>query len=103
MKTIKREDLNEAYKDAVKDDCNLWPEKYEHHGCLVECNFGGKIVTISNNGEAVFVVSDWSGEAIVINGVFEVDFFEDAEDMDLSGDGFKIGETVYMLNEFMKM
>ena len=102
MKTT-REKLPEVYRNMTEGDRKFWPEKYIQHGGLVECNFGGKVVTLSNTGEAVFVVSDWSGDDIIVNGIFEVEFFEDPEDIDLSGDGFRVGDTVYMLHNFMSI
>ena len=64
MKTIKRDELQSEYAKIALS--GFFAEKYEVHGTLVECNFGGLCITIDDGGESCIIVRDWGDDTLQI-------------------------------------
>lgn len=91
--------------DALND------ERYPHysgsiahpHAGMTECNFGGKLIILSDDNESAVVWSDWAGEAIDHHlTVVEIESFFDYEENDFFS-GFKLGDIIYNLSDFEKI
>lgn len=85
---------NNGYKSEFKPD-----------GGLVECNFGGKLIILSNDGDGCLVWSDWADSAVSESLTeCEIEFMPDDEDPE--GDiisGFNMDGNFYRLDEFMRI
>jgi len=103
----------QASYDAIKED-NNFPDEFKAQGSMTECNFGGKLIIINNSGDAVCTWSDWSDAAIDEEvTISEIEYFPDPdadqqEEIDSSEEpamlaGFQINDTIYYLNEFMRI
>lgn len=88
-----------------------YPEEFKPHGSMTECNFGGKLIILSNDGESCIVWSDWADEAVSDKlEEFEI-VYEQNPDNDQEMEiipGFIMNldtenETFYPLNDFMKI
>ena len=103
MKSIKREDLQKEYENVVANCSSFFPEKYEIHGTLVECNLGGLQITLDGNGESCVIVRDWSGDMLSIcTEPIEIEHGNINHDESITA-FFTLGGENYELSEFMKM
>ena len=110
MKT-NRTDLNSEYEKLIQGSEKFWPENYEPHGSLTECNFGGLVVTLDNTGEAVFLVRDYGDEFVYIEGEFEIEY-QSPEICDQDPENYEPDELLacfeynnyfYSLDNFMRI
>ena len=82
---------NNGYKSEFKPD-----------GYLTQCNFGGLLVILSNDGDGCLVWSDWSGDAISEQLTeCEIDYKDNEETGDFEA-YFIFQETEYFLSEVMR-
>jgi hypothetical protein len=101
------EGLQKQFEALREDDPREWPAKFEAHGCMVECNFGGKLVILGNSGEQLIHWSDWADTAIDHElTVAEIIPLQDPDDKNPDSEwkqGFKEGPHQYYLDEFMRI
>lgn len=89
-----------------------YPNEFKAQGAMTDCNFGGKLIILSDSGDSCIVWSDWSDEAVSdrLQECF-ISYQEDPEmEMDEFGNrelqlGFfmEMDETFYSLNNFMRI
>lgn len=82
---------NNGYKSELKPD-----------GYLTQCNFGGLLVILSNDGGGCLVWSDWSGDAIseqLTECEISYKYNEETRDFEAY---FTFQETDYFLSEVMR-
>jgi len=106
MKTIKRSDLNKEYQAIVSDEPKFWPDEYIAHGSYCYCNFGGYVITLSNDSESCIIVGDLGGDTVAISEVLEIEWREDLENEDEENDlivGVELDGSFYRLQDFMKI
>ena len=87
---------------------NGYPKEFKAHSAMMECNFGGMLVIISNSGDAVVVWSDWSDAAVSdVLTECEIEYIlpEDCDDDETaeSEAAFLLNDTWYGLNNFMRI
>ena len=84
---------------------NGYKNEFKPDGSMTECNFGGKLIILSNDGDGCLVWSDWADAAISDNLTeCEIDHIPDPEDPD--GDflsGFYMEGSFYSLGDFMRI
>jgi hypothetical protein len=86
---------------------NGYPNEFKAHGGLMQCNFGGLLVILSNDGEGVLSWQDWADTAIdtvLIESQIEYDnnADEEGEDVEYSPYFLRNGEKYY-LGEFIRL
>ena len=102
MKTIKRSDLNKEYQAIIADDSKFFPADYIAHGSYCYCNFGGYVITLSNDGEACVIVGDLGDDTVTISEVIEIEagyFDDDLQDCNY----IHVGECTIPLDYFTKI
>lgn len=87
---------------------NNYPDEFKPHGTMTECNFGGKLIILSNDGEACIVWSDWADEAVSDKlEEFEIVYKQDDENSEDNGTdvspGFYIDADFVSLDSFMRI
>ena len=105
MKTIKRSDLNKEYQSIIANDSKFFPAEYVAHGSYCYCNFGGYVITLSNDGESCVIVGDLGDDTVTISEVIEIEYREDLENEDEENDmiaGFELDGSFYRLQDFMR-
>lgn len=88
-----------------ENDPGRWPAKFRSHGSMTECNFGGLLIILSNDGESAIVWRDWAGSAIDCEfQVCEIcNWYLDATDEIQIGDSYiKFQGEFVPINNFMR-
>jgi hypothetical protein len=102
-----REEMYKRLENQYLSDYagNGFKNEFKPDGGMVECNFGGKLIILSNDGDSCLVWSDWADSAVSESLTeCEIEFQPDEDDPD--GDlvsGFNMGGTFYRLDEFMRI
>ena len=94
--------LEESYSKIVEDAPYNWPSVMTPQGYMNECNFGGKYIIVSNDGESAVVWSDWNGDAID-DCVELVDMTAFTDEDGLFESGFILDGNQYLLNDFLRI
>jgi len=108
MKTIQRSELQNEYTKLVECE-NSFDSIYKAHGSMVECNFGGLLITLNKSGDACIIVRDWNCDTITISDVLEIEFRNNAENEDSDYEnedmlaGFEMDGEFYQLSDFMRI
>jgi len=105
MKSIKREDLSKEYQAIIANEINF-PAEYIAHGYYCWCNWGGYLITLSNDGNACFIVSDLGGDTVTISDILEIEYREGLENEDEENNlsaGFELDGAFFELQYFIKI
>jgi hypothetical protein len=81
-----------------------YPNEFKPHGSLTQCNFGGLLVILANSGEGLLCWSDWSDDAVSDKLTeCEIEYLPGEDDEDEIQPSFTYQNTVYSLNDVMRI
>jgi len=92
-------DLEQQYKEQFAG--NGYPDEFKVHGVMTECNFGGKLIILSNDGEGVIYWDDLADTAISPALTEECIVYEENENELCPG--FFVNDTFYPLEDFIRV
>ena len=95
-------DLEQQYKEQFAG--NGYPDEFKAQGLMTECNFGGMLIILSNDGGGGIYWSDWADNAISPALTEECIVYEESEDNDNElWPGFWFNECFYPLENFERI